>query len=306
MVKMKTVERNWREWIDQIDFFVKLMSNGPNSEILSKEMKKHLTVIFERNKWAHPISTGFSTQLYRELYRIIGKRDPYKNLKELSNREAKKIVRGLSPKTFKDILLVSILGNIIDYGSCIGGGYNIKNLCKDFENLKNEKLAIDDSELLKKRIEVSKNVFYLVDNSGEIIFDTFMLDYLSSYLNKKNIYIVGKGKPMQNDITAKELEQLGFSRYGNIVSTGSDCFGLHEEEVSKNFRRIFKKAGLIIAKGQAYMEFFGEYNFKNLFNVLKVKWPIRFGRFYLKNGQNIVMCSERYAELGKIYDYGYN
>ena len=171
------------------------------------------------------------------------------------------------------------------------------------EDIKREKLTVDDSEFLEKRIQTAKNIFYLTDNSGEIVFDVFMLNYLLKYLNKDNIYIVGKESPMQNDMTAEELRELGLEKFGNIVSTGSNCFGLHEEEVSAEFKELFKKADLVIAKGQAYMEFFGEYNFSNIINVLRVKWPLKFKGFDFKPGDNIVMSSQRYNGKGKEYNW---
>ena len=199
--------------------------------------------------------------------------------------------------------MIDDLGNIIDYGACLEGAYELGNLKRDFERIKNDGLVIDDSEFLKKRIQQAQNIFYLVDNSGEVVFDVFMLNYLLKYVNKENIYIVGKESPMQNDMTADELRELGFEKFGNIVSTGSNCFGLHEEEVSDEFKELFKNADLVIAKGQAYMEFFSEYNFDNVINILRVKWPLRFNGFDFKPGDNIVISSTRYNNQGKSYNW---
>lgn len=301
---MKTLDRNWKEYLGQVDLFIELADiNKEKSRLISKEMKRFITVKFEKKKWIHPISTGFSTHIYRELYRLINKKDPYKKLKEKSNEEAVKIIKKIKPKSFSEIVLCTILGNIIDYGACLEGVYNIGRLKNDFEKIKKERLSIDDTEVLKKKIEKAKNVLYLVDNSGEIIFDSFMFAYILRYVPKENLFIGAKEKPMLNDMTAKELKELGFEKYGTIISTGSDCFGLHEEEVSKKFKKILKNADLIIAKGQAYMEFFGEYNFRNVFNILRVKYPIVWNNFRLELGQNVVMSSERYADNGKKYGW---
>lgn len=301
---MKTKDRSLEEWLDQIDFFVRLTINDEEkARIISKEMKKYITLRFEKNKYIPHIITEFSTQIYRELYKLIGKDDPYKELKILSNNEAAKIIKNLNPKDFRERLLISILGNIIDYGACLQGAYDINNLRRDLDNIKKENLVVDDGELLKKRIQEAKNIFYLVDNSGEVVFDVFMLNYILRYLNKENVYIVGKENPMQNDMTVKELRELGFEKFGNIVSTGSDGFGLHEEEVSKDFKDLFSGADLVIAKGQAYMEFFSEYNFPNIINVLRVKWPLKFNEFSFKPGDNVVISSQRYKDKGKPYNW---
>ncbi len=301
---MKTSDRSLNDWLNQIDFFVGLTAKDEaRAKLISAEMKKYITLRFERNKYIPPIITEFSTQIYRELYRLVGNNDPYRELKINSNNEAAKIIKNLHPRNFRERLLISILGNIIDYGACLKGAYDTSNLEKDLEDIKREKLTVDDSEFLEKRIQTAKNIFYLTDNSGEIVFDVFMLNYLLKYLNKDNIYIVGKESPMQNDMTAEELRELGLEKFGNIVSTGSNCFGLHEEEVSAEFKELFKKADLVIAKGQAYMEFFGEYNFSNIINVLRVKWPLKFKGFDFKPGDNIVMSSQRYNGKGKEYNW---
>ena len=301
---MKTKERNWEEWLGQVDFFVRLtVDDEDKARIISNEMKKYITLRFEKNKYVHPASTGFSTQIYRELYRLIGKEDPYRGLKILSNNEAAKIIKNLNPKDFRERLLISILGNIIDYGTCLEGAYDINNLRRDLEDIKNESFVVDYSEFLKKRIHEARNVFYLVDNSGEVVFDVFMLNYILRYISKENLYIVGKSSPMLNDMTADELKELGFEKFGNIISTGSNCFGLHEEEVSKEFKKLFAKADLVIAKGQAYLEFFTEYNFPNVVNVLRVKWPIKFNGFDFSPGDNVVISSTRYKETGKEYNW---
>ena len=107
---------------------------------------------------------------------------------------------------------------------------------------------------------------------------------------------------MLNDVTVADLKELGFDKYGHIVSTGSNCLGLHYEDVSDECKKHLKEADLIIAKGQAYLEFFTEYNFSNVINILMVKYPIINPAFgILPSGYNVIMSSERYAQFGKNY-----
>ena len=297
-LRCRTRERNIEEYFKQIDSFLDLAEiTGKKHEIISSELKRFIRVRYGGG-YIHPFTTGFSTQIYRESGNLIGNGDYYAHAKITSNAEAERLVVNFDPQTLAERLRLAILGNLMDYGACLDGSHlNLSDVMQKLEGLNS--LEIDDTEELERKIdEVSKKcgkIFYLVDNSGEIIFDKFMLEFLNNKVGSNNLFIVGKEKPMQTDLTADELLNLGYNKYGQIVSTGSDCFGLHEEEVSSNFIDLFKTADLVIAKGQAYMEFCREYNWQNLFNVLMVKFPMQVGDYELPALKGVVMNSRRYA-----------
>ena len=180
--------------------------------------------------------------------------------------------------------------------------YNLEQLKADIQNVKRENFSVNQVEEMLSEIKSAKNVLYLFDNNGEMIFDTLLLDFIVKHVDKKNVFLVGKDKPMLNDVTVADLKSEKLDEFGLIVSTGSDCFGLHEEDVSDDFKKLLKSADLIIAKGQAYLEFFSEYNFTNVFHVLRVKQEIVGDELpTLTPGMNVVMKSTNYA--GKGVDY---
>ncbi|HVN26440.1 MAG TPA: ARMT1-like domain-containing protein [Candidatus Paceibacterota bacterium] len=302
---MKTSDRDPKTYIDIAHSFVN-RSDLPDAEkkLIASELERYLKVQLTRNQWLEPAITKFCTDWYREFYRMIDRADPYRGVKDLSRRHAERLTARFKPATFGEILMFCILGNKIDYGSLSAHTPDFAELEQDLRHSAAEALDIDDSAGLDRAIRKARQVMLLVDNVGEIEFDKFLLGYV-----KKNgtarILIAGKEEPMLNDATVHDLRESGMSRFGTIVSTGSDCFGLHEEYVSPAFKKEFKTSDLVIAKGQAYLEFFTEYNIANVFNVLYSKYPIVGNGFRLPPHKKAVISSKRYAHPNnRRYDFG--
>ena len=300
---MKTKDRDINSYVAIIDSFIdRAAMPSKEAELIKKELHTYIQNKFSKNKWVHPEITKFCTDWYQEFYRLIGGKDHYQELKERSNEMAERVAKELNVSGWPESLACSILGNKLDYGAALVHQCDLEQIEKEFTNLKEFKLDVDDTALLQKKLGAAKKVLFLVDNCGEIIFDTFLLKMIAERVGKENILIMAKESPMLNDATIEDLRKWGLGKYGQIVSTGSNCFGLHTEDVSEKCKQMLKEADLIIAKGQAYMEFFTEYNFDNVINILIVKYPIvnpAFGT--LPYGHKVVMASERYAMFGKKY-----
>ena len=299
---MKTKDRPIETHTQVIGSFLEYAEiDEKEKELLRNELKRYIEDRIMKGKWCHPMITKFHTDWYREFYRLVDKEDPYKEIKEKSNEKSRIILKNLKPKDIKERIMLAIMGNKIDFGACAKGTYDLEQIGNDIINIKNEKLFINDINKLIKGIKKAKNVFYLLDNNGEMIFDILLLEYILKYVKKENIFLVAKESPLLNDVTVEDLRKNNMDKYGNIVSTGSNCFGLHEEEISDDFKKLFKTADLIIAKGQAYLEFFSEYNFNNVIHISRIKHEIKGNFPTLKPGMNVVMSSKRYA--GKGVDY---
>ena len=301
---MKTKDRDIQSYIHIVDSFIDQAAlEKEQAELIKKELKKYISLRFERKKWVHPEITKFCTDWYREFYRMIDGKDPYKELKEKSNEKAIEITKIIKINSFEEAVAAGIIGNKIDYGATLIQKVDLNSIEKEFSNLKEFSYSINDINKLKQKINEAKTILFLADNDGEIIFDTYLLEIISKKVGKENLFIMGKETPMLNDVTVQDLKDLQLERYGKVVSTGSNCFGLHTEDVSDECKDILKKADLIIAKGQAYFEFFTEYNFPNVINLLRVKYPLIGAGFgTIKSGENIIISSERYASFGKRYN----
>ncbi|MEK6616868.1 MAG: ARMT1-like domain-containing protein, partial [Bacteroidota bacterium] len=303
---MKTTDRDPNTYFAMIGDFLKRSDlSESDKKLIGSELSRYLSVKFEKGKFVHPMITKFCTDLYREFYRLAGSNDPYRQLKDASNKEAEKILKTIGkPNSFRDIVKLSIKGNVLDYGAVLALNVDMGKLAKEVQEIGTMSLDIDDCEELEEAIKNAGNVLFLTDNAGEAVFDTRLLDYISRFVPKEKIFIAAKDSPMLNDVTANELKDLGFEKYGEVISTGSNCFGLHEEEMSEEFKDILKNSDVIIAKGQAYLEFFTEYNFQNVFNIATIKYPVVCSAMpVLQPNQNVAISSKRYSGKGKDYNF---
>jgi len=95
-------------------------------------------------------------------------------------------------------------------------------------------------------------VLYLGDNSGEIVLDTILVEYLLK-LGKKVTFTV-KSAPIINDATLEDAHFAGIDRLARVIETGSNDIGVCWENASAEFISEFESADIIIAKGHGNFE----------------------------------------------------
>jgi uncharacterized protein with ATP-grasp and redox domains len=76
-----------------------------------------------------------------------------------------------------------------------------------------------------------------------------------------------------NDVTREDALAAGADRVAEIVSTGSDAPGTILDRCSGEFREMYERAELIIAKGQANYETLSEEG-PRVFFLLQTKCPV--------------------------------
>jgi uncharacterized protein with ATP-grasp and redox domains len=104
--------------------------------------------------------------------------------------------------------------------------------------------------LARQVVEKAKNIMYIADNSGEIIFDKFLLENLPVH---KVTYVV-KGGPIVNDATMEDAISTGVLDLVRVIDNGHSAQGTALKDCSSAFNSEFNKADLIISKGQANFE----------------------------------------------------
>jgi len=216
-------------------------------------------------------ATHLSTKIHREAYRILGDIDPYREKKRQSNEMAKKLLplaRDFVAKkdSFRRAVLVSIVGNSFDFG--VLGFDADKEIAKDTMLGQFERgLDVDDTERMKVLL---KNVVYLADNCGEIVFDTLLFEEIHKLGGR--ITLVVRGAPILNDATMKEVLELGIDRMvDRVLTTGSNAIGVCLKEAPSELVEALGETSLIISKGMANYETMSEYDFKPIAYLLKTK-----------------------------------
>ncbi len=238
-----------------------------------------------------------STEIYKCIHTILNIDDPYRDLKNRYNKEAfgylteaKGIVCS-SSDPLRAALMVALAGNIIDFGSQVTSF----NVGKTLRESVASPLDIDDYEAFRGAVESAKTMVFISDNAGEIVFDSLLLETVRGMFPTLRLFIIGRGSPIINDATAQELVELGFGRYGEVVSSEQMIPALWVDRCGNRCRRIFEEADLVLAKGQGNFETLSELPDDRVYFLFMVKCSVvsemlsvgKLARVFLRNGRGV-------------------
>jgi uncharacterized protein with ATP-grasp and redox domains len=239
---------------------------------------KEITKLLNREFRPTTVPADIGTKRDRLIKELTGNDDPYKRSKKMSNEKALKMLpyarkiveKGYTQQErFKKACLCAIVGNILEF-DIPGHRFTFKTLTKSFREAAKD-LVVDDVESAYELAKKAKEVLYLADNAGEIVFDTLLVEQLKN-MGLRVIYAV-KGGPVINDATMEDVEFSGMDKLAdNIVTTGTDAVGLLQKEVSTEFLEVYERAELVFAKGMGYAETLTEFKLtKPHFLLLRTK-----------------------------------
>jgi len=224
-------------------------------------------------------------EMGREIYNLVGKisgvKDPFKEIKESSNKMALSLYPELKQEinSSEDRLLtavkLSIAGNVIDYG--VNNSLNVeeeinKIFNKDFRSDNKNNKTVFRYQEFKEILSKVNHVIYLADNAGEVVFDRLLIEELTEKLGKQVIYMV-RGKPIINDALIEDAIFCGINKVAKIISSGSDAPGTILKYCSPEFIELYQKAELIISKGQGNYESLSEED-RPIFFLFRAKCPV--------------------------------
>ena len=150
--------------------------------------------------------------------------------------------------SLENYVKIAIIGNILDFGAFTLDD-DIDAIIKDSLN---EDLAIKDIGEFEDSLKKHDKVLYLVDNTGEIVFDKLLMAKIKEY--GLDITIAVKSEPILNDACMKEALEAGLDELGEIVEIGAGTVGYVDSEISDEFREIFNAHEFIISKGMGNYE----------------------------------------------------
>jgi uncharacterized protein with ATP-grasp and redox domains len=198
------------------------------------------------------------------LCELSGVEDPYLEAKRLQNDYLLARLPALearvraAPDPLAAALRLSMAGNLIDLG------VNPEVSAGDIDAAIEEAFALGLDRALVERFEAevagARRILFLADNSGEIVFDRLLLEALP----REKIVVAVRGRPILNDVTLREAEQVGLLGRVEVVANGAGVPGTALAQCSEELRRLFDSADLVISKGQG--------NFETLFGLEKPIW----------------------------------
>ncbi|OFY04509.1 MAG: hypothetical protein A2W93_04355 [Bacteroidetes bacterium GWF2_43_63] len=230
---------------------------------------------------AHLPAPQIQQLLNAEFGRLVGQGDPFFTEKKENNAIALELYKIIKPQvqlssdSFLMALRLAIAGNVMDYGA-----HSSFDINETIDKALKTSFAIDHSVELKSRISTAKNILYLGDNAGEIVFDKLFIETMMH----NHVTFAVRGKPILNDVTLEDAETVCMSLVADVVSNGSGNPSTVLSSCSVDFYEEFRKADLIISKGQGNLEGLIDLNDNRIFFLLMAKCDVIAERLGVEKG----------------------
>ena len=229
------------------------MDLSTDDEELKMELMEDIFKFLSNNFKLDTNSNSTGSAMHKMIIEKTGCRDPYHKEKIEGNEialkylpEVKKILE--KDDSLENYVKIAIIGNILDFGAFTLDD-DIESVIRN--SLKKD-LTIKDIEEFENSLKTNDKVLYLVDNTGEIVFDKLLLSKIKEY--GLDITIAVKSVPILNDACMKEALDAGLDEFGQIVEIGCGTVGYVDSEISQEFREIFDSHKFIISKGMGNYE----------------------------------------------------
>jgi uncharacterized protein with ATP-grasp and redox domains len=237
----------------------------------------------EEKKLANPY---LATLIHRLARKFINNGNLYQEEKIKSNNTLlnnssiwKKLIHNSKYPLYTATKL-AVAGNIIDYGA----HSSPENIEDEIHKILDTDFAIDYTDELFKQINKAKSILYLGDNAGEIVFDKLFIETMQH----KNVTYAVRGRPVINDVTFDDAQQVKMHQVATVISNGYDAPSTLIEHCSDEFQEAYLKAELVISKGQGNFEGLMDSRHNNLFFLLMAKCSPMAELLGVKKGNIVV------------------
>lgn len=122
------------------------------------------------------------------------------------------------------------------------------------ETIRREGKSIFNYRGFKSALKKAQNILYLADNAGEVLFDRVLIEEIKEINGDKDIIYAVKEKPIINDALAEDAHAAEIQKYAKIISSGVDTPGTVLSLCSSEFLKVYRRAEMIISKGQGNFE----------------------------------------------------
>ncbi len=238
---------------------------------------------------------GITNVVHDKLKELTGVKDLYKSVKKKYNKFALKLYPKLkkviaeSSDPLNTAVRLAIAGNVIDYGA--SSSFDLETAIED---VLVANFAVDHFDRFKKVLRKSKEILYVGDNAGEIVFDKLLVEELAKVApacpSGRRVTFAVKSSPILNDALIGDAKEVNMLKVAHAIESGSRDAGTTISEGTGEFKKIYKKADLILAKGQGNLETFG--GRKEIFYLLMVKCPYLARPLHLKKN-DIILASNK-------------
>ena len=191
-----------------------------------------------------------------------------------------------SQARFRRACLAAIVGNVIEF-DIPRHEVNFDDMTRLLADAEKD-LAIDDIDAIYREVEKSKEILFLTDNAGEIVFDKILVGELKRL--GRRVTVAVKGGPILNDATLEDAKLASMHDVADrIITTGADAVGMPmPKERSHELVNACGSTDFVIAKGMGYAETLTETKLKQPHAfLLRTKCnPVAY-HFGVQRGKNV-------------------
>lgn len=235
----------------RVGFELDLIDPGAKREVIPR-----VAVELERALRSGKNSAHTATRVHRLAYTALGC-DPYADLKRRATEVAHSLLPearsyiASSPDTLRSMVLVSIVGNALDFG--ISSSLDApESLVREFGRLIRSPF-VDGTAELRRSVMSCGRILYFTDNCGEVVMDRFLLEWLRE---RTDVHIVAKSSPVLTDATVEDVLAAGLDALAvEVHGSGGFAVGFDPDALPGKVRSFMRmRDTLILCKGMANYE----------------------------------------------------
>jgi len=242
--------------------------------------------------------------IHRMIREWTGVVDPYYELKRRYNAlamemypAAKDVVEG-SADSLDTAVRLAAAGNIIDFG--VNSTVSEEQVREALDASLGKHLDGEVLEQFRGAVAGAREILYLGDNAGEIVFDKLLIEQIGP----EKVTFVVKAGPILNDALLEDAQEAGLSDLGEVIDNGDDAPGTIIERCSEDFRERFGRADVVVSKGQGNYETLSDVE-RDVFFLLQAKCGViakhlncEVGSLVLQRSDPQIAVNERIGERG--------
>jgi uncharacterized protein with ATP-grasp and redox domains len=195
---------------------------------------------------------GTVQQMQQIIHKHTGCSDPYLQVKDDCNQEAEKWLPRLQQELVSSVdklnmaLKIAAIGNIMDYGAY--ADFDVSALVG---KLHLQDFTINCEGQFARALQGAKTISYFADNTGEIYFDSVLIEYLCGRESIEKLKLIIRSDPFLNDVSSEEHIPKILLQHPKIEIIGLPI--VRSKQDSQIWSDI-TESDLILSKGMANFE----------------------------------------------------